>query len=81
MLSHQRLYTFSLLEACIADRPFPLPSHRFKVEDSNFRGAFIAWACIRLDRLQPGYRCVDLFKPNRRPCDGQLFIKVEKMVR
>ncbi|KAJ4298581.1 hypothetical protein N0V88_003611 [Collariella sp. IMI 366227] len=29
---------------------------RFKVEDSNFRGDVVAWTCIRLDRLQPGYR-------------------------
>ncbi|KAK3310741.1 PLC-like phosphodiesterase [Chaetomium strumarium] len=57
---------------------------RFKVEDSasGFRDDFVAWACIRLDRLQLGYRCVDLLHPvTRRPCNAQLFIKVEKILR
>ncbi|KAK4151898.1 PLC-like phosphodiesterase [Chaetomidium leptoderma] len=57
---------------------------RFKVEDSsgNFGGDFIAWGCVRLDRLQPGYRCVDLLHPvTRRPCDGKLFVRIEKIWR
>lgn len=42
----------------------------------------VAWACIRLDRLQPGFRCVDLFDATtRRKSHGQLFIKVEKTSR
>ncbi|KAL2140719.1 hypothetical protein VTI28DRAFT_3312 [Corynascus sepedonium] len=57
---------------------------RFKVADSssNFGGDVVAWACIRLDRLLQGYRCLDLFHPiTRRPCDGKLFIKVNKVLR
>ncbi|KAK3366988.1 PLC-like phosphodiesterase [Lasiosphaeria ovina] len=54
---------------------------RFRVEDStsNFREPLVAWACIRLDRLQQGYRCIDLVYPNtRRPSPGQLFVKIDK---
>ncbi|SPQ19604.1 a3b6c7d4-2dcf-4eb2-8a69-11b76417613d [Thermothielavioides terrestris] len=57
---------------------------KFKVEDtsSNRRGGLVAWACIRLDRLQLGYRCVDLMHPaTRQPCNAQLFVKVEKILR
>ncbi|KAK3693766.1 PLC-like phosphodiesterase [Podospora appendiculata] len=57
---------------------------RFKVEDSsnNFRDGAVAWACIRLDRLQQGYRCINLFYPHtRRPCPGQLFVRIDKRLR
>ncbi|KAL2128885.1 hypothetical protein VTI74DRAFT_8506 [Chaetomium olivicolor] len=57
---------------------------RFKVEDnsSSFGGDLVAWACIRLDRLQPGYRCVNLLHPiTRRLCNGQLFVKIEKVLK
>ncbi|KAK5654351.1 hypothetical protein OQA88_7260 [Cercophora sp. LCS_1] len=57
---------------------------RLRVEDrsSNFRDPLVAWACIRLDRLQQGYRCIDLFDANtRRRSPGQLLVKVEKVVR
>ncbi|KAL2023505.1 hypothetical protein VTK56DRAFT_2113 [Thermocarpiscus australiensis] len=57
---------------------------RFEVEDSanNFGDNRIAWACIRLDRLQTGYRCVDLLHPTtRRPCSGQLLVKIVKRFR
>ncbi|KAK4102134.1 PLC-like phosphodiesterase [Parathielavia hyrcaniae] len=57
---------------------------RFKVEDysSNFGGELVAWAGIRLDRLGSGFRCVDLLHPvTRRPCEGKLFVKIEKVWR
>ncbi|KAK4192580.1 putative 1-phosphatidylinositol-4,5-bisphosphate phosphodiesterase [Podospora australis] len=55
---------------------------RFKVEDSSsMRDNLVAWACIRLDRLQPGYRVIDLFHHTRRPSPGQLFVKIEKVLR
>lgn len=55
---------------------------RFKVEDSSsMRDNLVAWACIRLDRLQTGYRCIDLFHHTRRPSPGQLFVKIEKVFR
>jgi hypothetical protein len=68
----------------MGDRQLTVAYTRFKVEDSasGFRDDFVAWACIRLDRLQLGYRCVDLLHPvTRRPCNAQLFIKVEKILR
>jgi phosphatidylinositol phospholipase C delta len=55
---------------------------RFKVADSasNFGTESIAWACIRLDRLRPGYRCVDLLDPlSRRPSGGKLLVKIDKV--
>jgi hypothetical protein len=58
--------------------------YRFKVEDgsSNFGGELVAWACIRLDRLQRGYRCLDLHSPlTRSACEGKLFVKIEKIWR
>ncbi|AEO54842.1 hypothetical protein MYCTH_2297927 [Thermothelomyces thermophilus ATCC 42464] len=57
---------------------------RFKVADSssNFGSDLVAWACIRLDRLQQGYRCLDLYHPvTRRPCDGKLFVKISKVLK
>ncbi|KAH6630280.1 PLC-like phosphodiesterase [Chaetomium sp. MPI-SDFR-AT-0129] len=57
---------------------------RFKVEDcsSNFGGGVVAWACVRLDRLRKGYRCLDLFHPvTRRPCEGKLLVKIAKTLR
>ncbi|KAL2161299.1 hypothetical protein VTH06DRAFT_8519 [Thermothelomyces fergusii] len=57
---------------------------KFKVSDSssNFGSDLVAWACIRLDRLQQGYRCLDLYHPvTRRPCEGKLFVKIHKVLR
>ncbi|KAM7187920.1 PLC-like phosphodiesterase, TIM beta/alpha-barrel-containing domain containing protein [Rhypophila sp. PSN 637] len=59
---------------------------RFKVEDtstaSNFRDDLSCWACIRLDRLQQGYRWVELYHPvTRQLTKGQLFIRVDKVSR
>jgi hypothetical protein len=57
---------------------------RFKVRDGSnkIRDDLISWSCIRLDRLQPGYRWVDLLDPGTRGlCPGKLFVKVEKVLR
>lgn len=40
-----------------------------------------AWACIRLDRLQHGYRFIDLKDAHGRPSAGKLLVKIEKVVR
>lgn len=40
-----------------------------------------AWACIRLDRLQRGYRFIDLKDAQGRPSAGKLLVKIEKQVR
>ncbi|KAK4660440.1 hypothetical protein QC762_118990 [Podospora pseudocomata] len=56
---------------------------RFKVEDSSsIRDNLMAWACIRLDRLQTGYRCIDLLSKTRRKTEhAKLLVKVEKVFR
>ncbi len=38
----------------------------------------MAWACIRLDRLQQGYRIIELFNAKGKRSDGRLLVKVEK---
>ncbi len=57
---------------------------RFKIEDetgSYLHKAFTAWACIRLDRLQQGYRIIELMNAKGKRSDGRLFVKVEKQLR
>jgi hypothetical protein len=68
-----------------------LPS-RFKVEDDagiipenpvsrllSPNPSLLSWACIRLDRLRPGYRFVRLHDPRGRPIrGGKLFVRIEK---
>jgi hypothetical protein len=38
----------------------------------------LAWACIRLDRLQPGYRFVHLLNASGVPSPGALLVHVSK---
>ncbi|KAL3417123.1 1-phosphatidylinositol 4,5-bisphosphate phosphodiesterase 3 [Phlyctema vagabunda] len=55
---------------------------RFKVEDSRYvNDSLAAWACIRLDRLQQGYRFVNLFDAKGQATAGFLMVKVEKTLR
>ncbi|QPG96210.1 hypothetical protein C2857_003558 [Epichloe festucae Fl1] len=53
---------------------------RFRIgDDSRMSTSILAWACIRLDRLRPGYRFVRLMDMNGSPIhDGGLFVKIEK---
>jgi len=52
---------------------------RFKVEDSKIaQDDLAAWACIRLDRLQQGYRFVHLFDAKGQATTGLLLVKIEK---
>ncbi|KAI1856203.1 hypothetical protein JX265_011715 [Neoarthrinium moseri] len=54
---------------------------RFKVEDAakGFIGnPFAAWACIRLDRLQSGYRFIRLMSPKGVETSGVLLVHVRK---
>lgn len=39
-----------------------------------------AWACIRLDRLQTGYRFIDLKDARGQPSVGKLLVKIDKIV-
>ncbi|KIL89604.1 hypothetical protein FAVG1_07184 [Fusarium avenaceum] len=55
---------------------------RFKVEDDSSKlgsSPLLAWACIRLDRLRPGYRFIRLMdcKPRAIP-GGKLLVKIQK---
>lgn len=52
---------------------------RFKVHDEEFgRDDLAAWACIRLDRLQEGYRFLSLFDNKGDRSDGHILVKVTK---
>ncbi|KAK2624789.1 hypothetical protein QTJ16_005982 [Diplocarpon rosae] len=54
---------------------------RFKIEDARYaRDDLAAWACIRLDRLQQGYRFVYLLDVKGQATPGLLLIKVEKKI-
>ena len=61
-------------------------AYRFKVSDTSgkFGADVVGWACIRLDRLRPGYRCVDLLRPDTRDAfreKPKLFVKIDKVCR
>lgn len=59
------------------------PSCRFKVEDDPHFGGdeLLSWACIRLDRLRPGYRFVKLMDTKGYPIEGgKLLVKIDKAV-
>jgi hypothetical protein len=58
------------------------PFDRFKVEDAGYaKDSVCAWACIRLDRLQQGYRFVHLNDMKGQATQGLLFVKVEKKLK
>ena len=53
--------------------------HRFKIEDARYaKDDLAAWACIRLDRLQQGYRFVYLLDAKGQATPGLLLMKIEK---
>ncbi|CZS92979.1 related to 1-phosphatidylinositol-4,5-bisphosphate phosphodiesterase [Rhynchosporium graminicola] len=52
---------------------------RFKIEDARYaKDDLAAWACIRLDRLQQGYRFVYLLDAKGQATPGLLLMKIEK---
>lgn len=55
------------------------PGNRFKVEHSDLFGRddMCGWACIRLDRLNPGLRFIHLWSAHGKPSDGLLLAKIE----
>ncbi|KAI6710109.1 hypothetical protein JHW43_007376 [Diplocarpon mali] len=56
-------------------------STQFKIEDARYaRDDLAAWACIRLDRLQQGYRFVYLIDAKGQPTPGLLLVKIEKKI-
>jgi len=55
---------------------------RFKVEDYKYsKDSLAAWACIRLDRLQQGYRFINLLDAKGQATAGLLLVKIEKTLR
>lgn len=67
----------------------PTPTHsgvltspyRFKVEHrGRIKDQHTAWACIRLDRLQSGYRFIKLKDADGYDSNGELLVKIEKNV-
>ncbi|KAF1951938.1 PLC-like phosphodiesterase [Byssothecium circinans] len=54
---------------------------RFKVMDDERLGDDLAaWACFRLDRLQPGIRMLHLFNSNGVVSKGVLLVRIKKTV-
>jgi phosphatidylinositol phospholipase C delta len=55
--------------------------NRFKVKDDEFgRDDLAAWACIRLDRAQQGFRFVHLFDAEGRRTSGAILVKINKLL-
>lgn len=69
---------------------FALPIHllifflrrcRFKINDDEIgKDDLAAWACVRLDRLQTGYRLVHLWDAFGNPSDGVLLVHIDKIL-
>ena len=56
--------------------------YRFKVEDAKYaKDSLAAWACIRLDRLQQGYRFVHLLDAKGLATAGVILVRIEKSLR
>jgi hypothetical protein len=54
---------------------------RFKVMDDERLGDDLAaWACFRLDRLQPGLRMLHLYDANGVVTNGVLLVRIRKTV-
>jgi len=53
---------------------------RLKIMDDRAMGKdhLLAWACIRLDRLQGGYRLIHLMDATGNPSIGVLLVKISK---
>ncbi len=54
--------------------------NRLKIMDDRSIGKdnLLAWACVRLDRLQPGYRFIHLLNSSGMPSPGALLVHVSK---
>jgi hypothetical protein len=54
---------------------------RLKIENEGYaKDTLAAWACIRLDRLQQGYRLIKLMDAKGMATDGLLLAKIEKTI-
>lgn len=61
-----------------ADLLLLFPRLRLKDDRSLASDPTIAWACIRLDRLQTGYRLLHLIDPEGVPSKGFLLVHITK---
>ncbi|KAF2498432.1 hypothetical protein BU16DRAFT_524547 [Lophium mytilinum] len=50
------------------------------MDDEHFNDDLAAWACFRLDRLQPGLRMIHLYDAHGVLTKGVLFVRIEKSV-
>lgn len=59
---------------------FSLFPCRLKIQDDKkmSKDDLVAWACIKLDRLQSGYRFVRLLTSNGLPSTAVLLVKISK---
>jgi hypothetical protein len=52
---------------------------RIKISDDEFgRDDLAAWACVRLDRLQQGYRFIHLLDAKGMESSGVLLVRIVK---
>jgi hypothetical protein len=52
---------------------------RIKVSDDEFgKDDLAAWACVRLDRLQQGYRFIHLLDAKGMESSGVLLVRITK---
>ena len=50
------------------------------MDDERLHDDLAAWACFRLDRLQPGVRMLHLYDSNGVVTKGVLFVRIKKTV-
>lgn len=50
------------------------------MDDERLHDDLAAWACFRLDRLQPGIRMLHLYDSNGVVTNGVLFVRIKKTV-
>ena len=66
---------------CAWTRVLILARCRFKVmDDERLSDDLAAWACYRLDRLQPGVRMLHLYNSNGVVSKGVLLVRIKKTV-
>ena len=50
------------------------------MDNEHVHDDLAAWACFRLDRLQPGVRMLHLYDANGVVTKGVLFVRIRKTV-
>jgi len=66
---------------CVVSNLLIIALCRIKVmDDERLSDDLAAWACYRLDRLQPGVRMLHLYNSNGVVSKGVLLVRIKKMV-